>query len=63
MGLPCTPVGSHGERCGELVTETQLMQGKKFGLFTAKSGSPTKVAGVLGEEAEGDLVEAGGRRW
>lgn len=63
MGLPCTPVASGGERCGELVSETQLMQGKKFGLFTAKSGSLTEVPGVLGKEAEGDLVEAGGRRW
>ena len=34
------------------------MQGKKLGLLTAKNGSPTEGPGVLGEEAERDLIKA-----
>lgn len=52
MGLPCAPVTSGGERPGELV------QGRKLGLLIAQNGSPIEGPGVLGEEAEGDLVEA-----
>lgn len=56
--IPYTPVTIGGGRPGELVIKPQLMQGKNLRLLTAKNGSPTEEQGALGEEAEGDLVEA-----